>query len=171
MENEWILLKISLKFIPKVRISNIPELVEIMAWRRPGDKPLSEPMMVSLLTHVCVTRPQWVKPCKTRDNECVAMMLRDSLWTHLSVIPELIYFDGLSLEYKTDVTFVTAKKFATAVQTFFSTYPQKEWCAYVSDYIHRVLQLTHWNLNRLVVILQILISIKSYLILSKPSDY
>ena len=31
-----------------------------MAWRRPGDKPLSEPMMASLLTHICVTRPQWV---------------------------------------------------------------------------------------------------------------
>ena len=30
-----------------------------MAWRRPGDKPLSEPVMVSLLTHICVTRPQW----------------------------------------------------------------------------------------------------------------
>ena len=34
-----------------------------MAWRRTGDKPLSEPMMVSLLTHICVTRPQWVKDC------------------------------------------------------------------------------------------------------------
>ena len=32
-----------------------------MAWRRPGDTPLSEPMMVSYLTHICVTRPQWVK--------------------------------------------------------------------------------------------------------------
>ena len=41
-------------------INNIPALVQIMAWRRPGDKPLSEPMMVSLLTHICVTRPQWV---------------------------------------------------------------------------------------------------------------
>ena len=38
----------------------IPSLVQIMAWRRPGDKPLSEPMMVSLLTHICVTGPQWV---------------------------------------------------------------------------------------------------------------
>ena len=28
---------------------------------RPGDKSLSEPMMVSLLTHICATRPQWVK--------------------------------------------------------------------------------------------------------------
>ena len=32
-----------------------------MAWRRPGDKPLSEPMVISLLTHICVTLPQWVK--------------------------------------------------------------------------------------------------------------
>ena len=32
-----------------------------MAWRRPGDKPLSEPMMVWLLTHIWVDRPQWVK--------------------------------------------------------------------------------------------------------------
>ena len=63
-ENEWISPRISLKFVPEVRINNIPALVQIMAWRRPGDKPLSEPMMVSLLTHICVTRPQWVNsPC------------------------------------------------------------------------------------------------------------
>ena len=60
-ENAWISLEISLKFVRKVQIDNIPALVQIMAWRRPGDKPLSEPMMVSLLTHICVTRPQWVK--------------------------------------------------------------------------------------------------------------
>ena len=52
--------RISLKFVPMVRINNIPALVHIMAWRRPGDKPSSEPMVVSLTTHVCVTRPQWV---------------------------------------------------------------------------------------------------------------
>ena len=60
-ENALISVKISLKFVPKVRIDNIPALVQIMAWGRLGDKPLSEPMMVSLLTHICVTRPQWVK--------------------------------------------------------------------------------------------------------------
>ena len=60
-ENEWHSIKHSLKCVPKVPINNIPALVQIMAWRRPGDKPLSEPMMVSLLTHICVTRPQWVK--------------------------------------------------------------------------------------------------------------
>ena len=37
-----------------------------MAWRRPGDKPLSEPMMVRLSTHICVTRPQWVNFHKQR---------------------------------------------------------------------------------------------------------
>ena len=59
-ENEWLSHRLSLKFVPKVRINNIPALVQIMAWRWPGDKPLSEPMMLSLLTHICVTRPQWV---------------------------------------------------------------------------------------------------------------
>ena len=59
-ENVWILLKISLEFVPKGPINNIPSLVQVMAWRRPGDKPLSEPMMVSLLTHICVARSQWV---------------------------------------------------------------------------------------------------------------
>ena len=59
-ENIWISIKISLKFIPKGLINNIPALVLIMAWRRPGDKPLSEPMLVKSLTHICVTRPQWV---------------------------------------------------------------------------------------------------------------
>ena len=59
-ENVWISITISLKFVPKGLINNIPALVQIMAWRRPGDKPLSEPMLVGSLTHVCVTRPQWV---------------------------------------------------------------------------------------------------------------
>ena len=44
-ENVRILIEISPKFVPKGPIDNIPALVQIMAWRRPGDKPLSEPMM------------------------------------------------------------------------------------------------------------------------------
>ena len=59
-ETVWSSIKISLKFVPKGPINNIPALVQIMAWRRPGDKPLSKPMMVRLPTHICVTRPQWV---------------------------------------------------------------------------------------------------------------
>ena len=38
--------KILLKFVPKALINNITSLVLIMAWRRPGGKPLSEPMVV-----------------------------------------------------------------------------------------------------------------------------
>ena len=59
-ENVWIPIEISLKFIPKGPIDNILALVQIMTWRRQGNKPLSEPMMVRLLKHICVTRPQWV---------------------------------------------------------------------------------------------------------------
>ena len=57
-ENVSIAIKISQKFVPKGPINNIPSLVQIMAWRRPRDKPLSETMMVRLPTHICVTRPQ-----------------------------------------------------------------------------------------------------------------
>ena len=57
-ENARISIKISLKFVSKGPINNIPALVQIMAWHRPGDKPLSEPMLVSLPTHICVIRPQ-----------------------------------------------------------------------------------------------------------------
>ena len=60
-ENVWISIKISLKLVTKGPINNILALVQIMAWRRPGDKPLSEPIMINLPTHICVTRPQWVK--------------------------------------------------------------------------------------------------------------
>ena len=59
-ENAYISIKIWLKFVPQVRINTTPALVQIMAWHRPGDKPLFEPM-INLLTHICVTRTQWIK--------------------------------------------------------------------------------------------------------------
>ena len=59
-ENVLILIKFSLKFVPKGPINNIPALVQMMACRRSGDKPLSETVVVSLLTHICVTQPQWI---------------------------------------------------------------------------------------------------------------
>ena len=42
-------MKISLKFAPMGPINNILALVQIMAWRRPGDKPLSESMVFKLV--------------------------------------------------------------------------------------------------------------------------
>ena len=68
-ENVWTSINISLKVVPMGPINNIPALVPIMAWHRQGDKPLSEPMMISLLTHICVTSMSyshsslaWVNP-------------------------------------------------------------------------------------------------------------
>ena len=56
-EDVRISIEISLKFVPKGPINNIPASVQIMAWCRPDDKLLSEPMMVKLPTHMCVPRP------------------------------------------------------------------------------------------------------------------
>ena len=80
-ENAWIAIEISLKFVPKGPVNNIPALVPIMAWCRSGDRPISEPSMVSSLTHICVTRPPWVKqrimsrkvPVLAYDSPCVVV--------------------------------------------------------------------------------------------------
>ena len=57
----WISVEISLKFVPGGLVNNISALVQIMAWRWPGDKPLSEPVMVIFPPYLCVTRLQWIK--------------------------------------------------------------------------------------------------------------
>ena len=44
--NVWISVKISLKFVLRGQINNIPALVQMIAWRRPGDKTLCEVIMV-----------------------------------------------------------------------------------------------------------------------------
>ena len=71
--------EISLKFVPRGPINNILALVKIMAWCRQSYKPLSESMMIILLTHICVTRPQWVnsKPLWIIDNSSYVYTCRD----------------------------------------------------------------------------------------------
>ena len=85
-ENVRISIKISLKFVPKCPINNIPALVQIMAWRRPGDKPLSEPMMIRLLTHICVTQPQWVIQASSGRHGTILNTLiyinKNSIWNY-----------------------------------------------------------------------------------------
>ena len=39
----------------------VPKTTSTQAWRWPDDKPVSELMIISLLTHKYVTRPQWVQ--------------------------------------------------------------------------------------------------------------
>ena len=55
-ENLWISITIS-----KWRNLQHCSIGSPIAWRRPSDEPLSEPMMVDLQMHVSVTRSQWVK--------------------------------------------------------------------------------------------------------------
>ena len=59
-EDVWILMRISPNFVSTGAFNIIPALVQRVAWHRPGDKPISESMIVKLLTHIIVTRPQWV---------------------------------------------------------------------------------------------------------------
>ena len=44
-ENVCISVEILPKFVPKGPMNNMPAFVQVMAWRRTRDKPLSEPMM------------------------------------------------------------------------------------------------------------------------------
>ena len=48
-ENDRIPIQISLKYVPKSPIGNKSALVQGMAWRRTGDKPLPEPMMTQFI--------------------------------------------------------------------------------------------------------------------------
>ena len=89
-KNIWIPIKISLKFVPTGPINNIPALVQIMAWRRPGDKPLSEPMLVSLLAHICITLPQLVKYMMTSLAEMFLAMKQGFLEYYVDLVSQWI---------------------------------------------------------------------------------
>ena len=63
-------IKISLKFFPKCPISNIPALLQIMAWRRPGANYYLNQCWPDSLTHICGTRGRCVLN-KRRDGDLV----------------------------------------------------------------------------------------------------
>ena len=55
-----IFIPISLKFVPKELIDNKSALVQVMAWRRTGDRAVSESIVAYFTdAYICVTRPQW----------------------------------------------------------------------------------------------------------------
>ena len=114
-ENCCISIKFSLKYVRKGPIDNNPALVQIMAWRRSGDRPLSEPMMVSLPTHICVTRPQWVKE-RVALAICVPMsvMIADISCSALWVRPHVVLSYRLSRWWWELVTFRVPRRFATS---------------------------------------------------------
>ena len=80
-EKFYILIQILLKFVPKGVIKNIPALAQIMAWRRSGDKPLSEPMLTQFTDaymHICGTRGRWVNSvsqnCRHSADFCLSIL-------------------------------------------------------------------------------------------------
>ena len=105
-ENIRISIKISMKFVAKGPINNIPPLVQIMAWRRPGDKPLSELMMVSLLTHICGTRPQWVKHTRSM-TQSTACPINLSTYSILDYGVDIHYNDVIVTAMASQITSLT----------------------------------------------------------------
>ena len=65
-EKFCILIKISLKFVPKAPIDNIPALIQIMAWCRSGDKPLSESMLTQFTICPALVGP-WLEAKRLRN--------------------------------------------------------------------------------------------------------
>ena len=70
-KNTRISIMFSLKFFPKGTIDYIIALVQIMAWRRPGDKPLSEPMMVNwhIYASLCLSELMFRELLITSEND------------------------------------------------------------------------------------------------------
>ena len=137
-------IKISLKFVSKGPINNNPALVQMMAWRRQGDKPLSDPMMGRLPTHICVTRPQCVKIgkvwsirviCKLGD---LAICLHGCTWATLG--------QGLSL--------IGNVVFPYSIHVIFELFEAFDLRAtFMTDMIILIINIfwLHWIINRLVV--------------------
>ena len=62
-KNGRILIQISLKFVPRSSNDNKSALVQVMAWRQTGDKPLSEQMLTQFTdAYTCIwsSRGRWV---------------------------------------------------------------------------------------------------------------
>ena len=89
---EWkcMALKISLKSVPNVRINNIPAVVQMMAGRRPSDKPWSEPMIVYWRIYASLGLNELsmgitiVRSCKTHGyKQCNTKREHEQISTHI----------------------------------------------------------------------------------------
>ena len=83
-EKFCVLIRILMKFVLKAPVDNNPALVQIMAWRRLGDKPLSDPMLTRFHWHIYVTRGRWVNLLSP--GRCDRNLL-----TYIATFQEIIY--------------------------------------------------------------------------------
>ena len=119
-----------------------------MAWRRPGDKPLSEPIVVRLPTHICVTRPQWVK-CRLHEynpDPNSKYLLEIWKWRISVVFCDLIFQFSIDLGHPLVLTWLPALtgNSDNVVEDHMSALPGDS-------------GLAHWNVNKMANILQMTI--------------
>ena len=108
LEWKWMNFEFQWGLFLKGRINNIPALFQTTAWRQPGDKPLSEPMMFRLPTHIGVTRSLWVDKNTTK----LQVYYRHGLRSYWDVCPEIFslvswyaYYARLSVQVYASSTF------------------------------------------------------------------
>ena len=118
-----------------------------MAWRCPGDKPLSEPKMVSLPTHICVTRPQWVKPRYPCANEtrlqCVCKRVKSCLYR--SVNFTILFIQQLKKFASLYGWIYNCKHFIT----WFLTFQDHRQITYFLDNTRWILHIIYLQLNNI----------------------
>ena len=122
-----------------------------MAWRWTGDKPLSEPMMVRLLTHICGIRLQWVcipfiniGPCDVR-TPC-----------HKKKIPIYSHNSAIYL------TLVSSKAF------FFGVRAPPKLLSMDANHTKRSVQINYWRNSRTLWLVKQIPNVSEFLeILSK----
>ena len=90
-ENVKISQKSSLKLVPKVRINNIAALVQIMVWCPPGNKPLSESMMVMLCYVIsCYVMLCYAMLCYSENSDIIKMAFVYSWWNRDVEMPSTL---------------------------------------------------------------------------------
>ena len=119
---------ISLKFFPKGPINNIPALVQIMAWRRVCDKPLSEPMLTQIQWRIYAL--VWFK---------YLFLHQMGQWSYCYVIQNPSHEDGTNMWYhmpkwlaKLHILSLMIGRFVM-IQIFQLGYPQKLLACLPSD--------------------------------------
>ena len=84
----WI--QISLKLVRSGAIDNKPALFQVMAWRRAGDKPLSEPMLTLFTDAYMRHQGRWVKAWRHMISEVVCNCNSGSTWCDFNHVCEEI---------------------------------------------------------------------------------
>ena len=141
-----------------------------MAWRRLGDKPLSESMMFTLLMHICVTRPQWVNGAKRRtssklwittgplsrestfDTTRADSSCAPSQWETALLCNDVSHWLGTSLE--SALSTLHTKRQHSAMWKVFPC----QTIIMVNECADHAAQLTHWSWDKMAAIFQTTIS-------------